>query len=212
METYQNPYMKNCTILLIVTCFLSLSPPVFSQVSKELAPGYYVVVGAYAKTRENMAQNYVEILKLRGFKASYGFNTSRNLYFVYLNYFTDLKASLRDMSATRKKGEFKDAWVRVVPGSIVAKTEPQPTPAEKEAPAAKATPLVADKKDPVPDSNTTTPTDTVTVTDNPEIKQYPKMTLGNTEVFLSLYNGRNNRIVEGDVTVIDTERSKQMTK
>jgi outer membrane protein OmpA-like peptidoglycan-associated protein len=213
METYPNPYMKNCTVLLIVTCFLSLSLPVFSQVSKELAPGYYVVVGAYAKARENMAQNYVEILKLRGFKASYGFNSSRNLYFVYLSYFTDLKTSLRDMSATRKKGEFKDAWVRVVPGAIVAKSEPQPVVHEE--PKVAAGPATEPKKDqPLTNADTTSPTpnDTISVTDNPEIKQYAKMTLGNTEVFLSLYNGRNNRIVEGDVTVIDTERSKQMTR
>ena len=38
------------------------------------------------------------------------------------------------------------------------------------------------------------------------------MTLGNTEVFLSLFNARNNRIVEGDVEVIDTERAKLITK
>ena len=38
------------------------------------------------------------------------------------------------------------------------------------------------------------------------------MTLGNTEVFLSLYNARNNRIVDGYVQVIDTERSKALTR
>jgi outer membrane protein OmpA-like peptidoglycan-associated protein len=48
----------------------------------------------------------------------------------------------------------------------------------------------------------------VTVTDNEEIKQYEHMTLGNTEVFLSLYNQRNNRIVDGMVKVVDTDRSK----
>jgi flagellar motor protein MotB len=38
------------------------------------------------------------------------------------------------------------------------------------------------------------------------------MTLGNTEVFLSLFNVQNNRIVDGDVQVIDTERAKLLTK
>jgi outer membrane protein OmpA-like peptidoglycan-associated protein len=212
MKTYPNPYMKNCTILFIVVAALYYSPVAFSQASKELTPGYYVVVGAYAKTRENMAQNYAEILKLKGYKATYGFNSSRNLYFVYLAYFTDLKTSLREMSVTRKKSEFKDAWVRVVPGAIVARQEVKPV----EKTAAIDTPRqqpVEKKTDPDTATNTTTsPTDTITVTDNPEIKQYPKMTLGNTEVFLSLYNGRNNRIVEGEVNVIDTERSKQITK
>src|SRR5690606_36012607 len=50
------------------------------------------------------------------------------------------------------------------------------------------------------------------VAENEEIIQYDTMTLGNTEVFLSLFNARNNRIVSGDVQVIDTERAKQITK
>jgi len=37
------------------------------------------------------------------------------------------------------------------------------------------------------------------------------MTLGNTEVFLSLYNARNNRIVDGTVQVVDTDRSRLIT-
>lgn len=46
------------------------------------------------------------------------------------------------------------------------------------------------------------------IKDNPEIVQHEKITLGNTEVFLSLFNARNNRAVEGMVKVIDTEKSK----
>jgi hypothetical protein len=53
--------------------------------------------------------------------------------------------------------------------------------------------------------------DEIEVTDNAPIKQYEVMTLGNTEVFLSLYNARNNRIVEGTVDVVDTERSRLIT-
>ena len=208
--------MKNYTILLIASGVLYLSAPAFSQASKELSPGYYVVVGAYARSRENVAQNYAEILRLKGFTSGYGFNKSRNLYFVYLKYFTDLKTSLRDMSTTRKRTEFKDAWVRVVPGDIIAQA---PTPAEEK----KDTPVTPVKEAVVagpakePESSATAgtevkPADEVPVTENPLIKQYDPMTLGNTEVFLSLYNGRNNRIVDGDVQVIDTERAKLMTK
>ena len=126
--------MKICTILSLVLCFLCHFNSAFSQESKELAPGYYVVVGAYAKTRENVAQNYVEVLKLKGYKADYGFNSSRGLFFVYLKYFNDLRESLRDMARTRKQGEFTDAWVRVVPGDIVpiAKATPTEKPTEKE--------------------------------------------------------------------------------
>jgi hypothetical protein len=111
--------MNNFTRLAILLGLLCISGFEFSQNSKELAPGYYVVIGAYAKSRENVAQNYVEALRLKGRKAMYGFNSSRNLYFVYLKYFDSLKEALHDMKDTRREGEFKDAWVRVVSGDIV---------------------------------------------------------------------------------------------
>jgi len=102
--------------------------------------------------------------------------------------------------------------VRVVPGTIAAQQEHHQTVETK--PAVSETPAVVEKAaEPAADTPaTTTPTDSIAVTDNPPIKQYDRMTLGNTEVFLSLFNGRNNRIVEGEVSVIDTERSKLLTK
>jgi len=201
--------MKICTILLLVIGFLCQYTPAVSQDSKELTPGYYVVVGAYAKSRENVAQNYVEVLKLKGHTADYGFNSSRNLYFVYLRYFTTLKESLRDMAATRKQGEFTDAWVRVVPGDIV----PGETAAKPETPAKETPAEVEEAVEPAVEVITASPADDgIVVTDNEEIVQHEHMTLGNTEVFLSLYNGRNNRIVDGEVQVVDTDRTRLMTK
>ncbi|MEO7991419.1 MAG: OmpA family protein [Chryseolinea sp.] len=203
--------MKKFYYLSFIVGLLSIFNPAFSQVSNELKPGYYVVVSAYAKSRENVAQNYVELLKLKGYEAEYGFNTSRNLYFAYLSYFDNLKASLQEMRNTRSKGEFKEAWVRVVPGDII------------EAPLVTQAPVPVEPVKTV--AETVTKTEAIEVSqaevssepdpaiiDNPEIKQYPVMTLGNTEVFLSLYNARNNRIVDGMVAVVDTDRSKQLTK
>jgi outer membrane protein OmpA-like peptidoglycan-associated protein len=205
----------------------------------ELAPGYYVVVGAYAQGRENIAQNYVETLTRRGFKAEYGFNSSRNLYFVYLRYFDNLKESLKNMTETRRKSEFSDAWVRVVPGVV---TRAQPTgasdtpatgattrgeannpnnpastgsPAKKtESGASKAetpsnqTPAKNNPASSVAPAPAPSAADTIEVTDNPPIKQYNPVNLENTEVFVSLFHGRNNRIVDGEVKVIDTERAR----
>lgn len=206
--------MNNAIKNVILIGLLCYSDPLFSQSSKELSPGYYVVVAAYAKTRENVAQNYVEVLRLKGLSPSYGFNSSRNLYFVYLKYFDNLKESLQDMKHTRGQGEFTDAWVRVVHGDIgSAKQSSSAPPAAPSSPA----PAVAttDTKD-VPDDSVRSEgpfLDVETeVTDNPPIKQYAVMTLGNTEVFLSLYNARNNRIVDGMVEVIDTDRSRQITR
>ena len=73
--------MKITLLFILVAGFCS---SLLAQ--SELSSGYYVVVGAYASTRGELAKNYVEQLKSSGVKASYGFNSSRNLYFVYLNY------------------------------------------------------------------------------------------------------------------------------
>lgn len=202
--------MKFIRVALIVA-LVSYTGQLFSQDSNELAPGYYVVVAAYAKSRENVAQNYIEVLKLKGHKPLYGYNSSRNLYFVYLKYFDNLKESLLDMKNVRGSGEFSDAWVRVVagdivPGNVISKQESTQLPSTTVAqPSQKA-----ESPSPTPSSPATSQ-DQIEVTDNPEIVQHKVMTLGNTEVFLSLYNARNNRIVDGQVEVIDTDRSKLLT-
>ena len=204
--------MKKFYYFGFIVGLLSIYNPACSQESNELKPGYYVVVSAYAKSRENVAQNYVELLKLKGYKANYGFNTSRNLYFAYLSYFDNLKSSLQEMRNTRSKGEFTEAWVRVVPGDIT--DAPLVTQAPVPVESVKPLPETVTKEKeqlPVPVSQEIAEPDPA-IMDNPEIKQYPVMTLGNTEVFLSLYNARNNRIVDGNVAVVDTDRSKQLTK
>lgn len=201
----------------------------FSQSpKKELAPGYYVVVGSYAASRENIAQNYVEVLNRQGYHASYGYNAIRKMYFVYLEVHNDLKSGLRGMQKARR-GKFPDAWVRVVPGVVNdtpadAADAPQVTPAESVKPTTPATPTTpsaptdtsvspdtsAPQSTPKPQPDSTV--SDVSVTDNEEIKQFERMTLGNTEVFLSLFDARNHRIVSGEVQVVDTERAKGLTK
>jgi outer membrane protein OmpA-like peptidoglycan-associated protein len=211
--------MKNFAGCLLLIALSLLSTAFLVTQSKELTPGYYVVVAAYAPSRESAAIRYVEELRQQGTSAEYGYNTSKKLYFVYLKYFTSLKESLLYMTATRKQGKFKDAWVRVVPGYIPAL---QKTPPPAEVKPIEAVPANGNEQH-QPDNNnnnTITPVgtpdstaaDTIEVTDNPPIIQYNPMTLGNTEVFLSLYNARNNRIVDGYVQVVDTERSRAITR
>lgn len=197
-------------LLFGLLCF---SGQLFSQDSNELAPGYYIVVAAYAKSRENVAQNYVEVLKLKGHNPLYGFNSNRNLYFVYLKYFDNLKESLLDMKHTRNQGVFADAWVRVVTGDIAPRTVTSKT--EQATTPVKQNTEVTTPVQPVNEAQENKPPVShepeIEVSDNAEIVQYKVMTLGNTEVFLSLYNARNNRIVDGQVDVVDSDRSRLMT-
>jgi outer membrane protein OmpA-like peptidoglycan-associated protein len=180
--------------------------------SKELDPGYYVVVGAYAPAKVENAKRFAGTLAQRGNEADYGFNSSRNLYYVYINYFTTLKASIQKMESVRKSHKFVDAWVRVVPGDIkmdkpVAQVKEQSANQTQqiESSASTANSLTVGSDSSATDAY-------ADVTDNEPIKQYAQMTLGNTEVFLSLYNAAHNRIVDGDVQVLDSERSRAMAK
>lgn len=220
--------------------FLLISFFVFSGIQlvaqSELPSGYYVVVAAYDDTREDFAKKYADQLKSKGYNAQYGFNSERNLFYVYVNYFTSLKPSLVDMRGVRQKGEFIDAWVRVVhgviegeaplrevtseptPPPVVVQTKPtQPEPVKAEPVKSEPAPPVVEEK-PVPAPAVVaqpvaeTPTADEPIEEGEKIVQYKKMTLGNTEVFLSLFYGTKNRVVQGEVQVIDTDRSRFVAK
>jgi outer membrane protein OmpA-like peptidoglycan-associated protein len=209
--------MKSVYLLSSLVTLLLLHHTGYSQNEKELDPGYYVVVAAFSPGRENLAQNFTTGLNGRGINAKYGFNSERNYYYVYVSYFADREPSIQEMRETRKNEEFAKAWVRkVVPYNTTAKvetkkTEPEPVIQKEEAVAKVEEP--EKQPEPLPSPDTTVnvvadPADTIVVTDNPEIVQYEHIDLANTEVFLSLFNATNNRIVEGNVKVIDTEKSK----
>lgn len=224
--------MKNYTCSIALILFLFCLKTAFSQ--SELPSGYYVVVAAYDDRREDFAQRYTNQLKEKGLNAQYGFNSARNLFFVYVNYFTELKPSLVDMKKVRQQGEFIDAWVRVVSGVITANTEvkPEPAPAavtevSKPNPVAQPQPIpVVEEKKPVvetpavvaqpvvetPAVETPKEEEPVIEEEGEKIIQHEKMTLANTEVFMSLFFGTKNRVVEGEVQVIDTDRSRFISK
>jgi outer membrane protein OmpA-like peptidoglycan-associated protein len=207
--------------LILASLFL-LPTQTHAQSGNELAPGYYITVGVYAKTREDFARRFVEILNEKGYTANYGFNTSRDLYFVYLEAFGDLKQSITRMLAIREEGVFTDAWVRVIPGYIknadntgeaVTKSTTESKPVTEAPKKDTVPPTKADDKQEKPLKEVLK--DTAQVKLEPmmdsvveKIVQHDPMTLGNTEVFFSLFNARNNRIIEGDVQVIDAERNK----
>ncbi len=199
--------MKIAKIALPALAMLASLTFCHAQSSKVLEPGYYIVVAAYSPNHENLATRLVGTLHTEGFEAKYGLHERTNLLLVFVKYFDNLKGSILEMQQIRKTTRFNDAWVRVVPGDIVAKQEqesaPNPTVANENMEEVAPAPV---------EEIVENPTDTIVVTDNEEIVQYKQMTLGNTEVFLSLFHARNNRIVEGEVTVVDTERAKEMTR
>ena len=201
--------MKN---FILLSSFLLFFNTAFSQHPKELKIGFYVVVASFSPHREDLATKYTASLNRRGISARYGFNSTRRYFYVYTFRFNDRDSSIQVMRETRKQEEFAKTWVRVVATELA-----------NEQDILTIDPSVDSNADPVPPEKNTDiavddssrPAGTLTadkreeeIADNPPIVQYDKITLENTEVFLSLFNATNNRIVEGEVKVIDTEKSK----
>ena len=199
--------MKLCRSSIFFIFYLVALQLSAQTTSKELEPGYYVVVAAYAETKEEIAALYVNKLKAEGYDANYGFNSSRHLYFVYLKYFTNLKEGIIEMQATRKRGKFTDAWVRVIPGDI--------KPVEEEAPQLQQ----SDQPEVSQPADSVISVDSLAVESEQEEKELEEVilqadpfSLSNTEVFLSLFNATNNRIVDGKVQIVDTERARLISE
>lgn len=198
-------------VAALTTCVTVLS----AQSHDNLDPGYYLVVGAYAPSQESLAKSFTVSIEKDGYQPKYGYHERSKLLLVYLSYFDNLKGSLVEMNKVRKNSKFSDAWVRVVSGDIVKRESPnEPVANSAESNGSPETSNnEAAQKETVSSDSVTSPSvaDSIVVTDNDEIVQHEKMTLGNTEVFLSLYHARNNRIVDGTVKVVDTERSRDLT-
>lgn len=217
----------NTTRLLLLFALLLLTQVSFAQAP--LSKGYYVVVAAYSNTKETYASKYTDDLKQKGHDAHYGLSKSGKLYLVYVHYDTERNTSLSEMRGERKKGEFADAWVRVVKDGeeqeAIAKTEPvekkQPetsTPQKTEEPKTQS---VVVTQQPTP-AQQEKPVETVTVTPEPVkpventpvpvVKETPKEKFQGTLAYLDLNYTTKNEQVHGEVELIDTERSRLIEK
>ncbi|MFZ6000833.1 MAG: OmpA family protein [Bacteroidota bacterium] len=196
---------------------------------QQLSDGYYLVVSAYRPAQASMAKKFADKLSASGVSASYGLDSKRNYCYVYLNRFSDFQESLRELEKVRSTN-YTDAWVRVLSGGGPVVSEAAPVaaaPVAKTAEPAKpdATIYVAIPKPgteeaktestPAPvlvASNEITPVPTEVI-ENPKADPvYLPQTLSNTPAFLSLFNARNHRVVDGEIEVIDTERARTITK
>lgn len=235
-------YMKGNSLYVVFSFFLFLSSlKTFAQADQqELGAGYYTVVAVYAESREELAMLYVKKLVARGYDAKYGFNTSRKLYYVYLEYFTNLREAVDGMMNTRKKGVFTDAWIRVIPGDIKKtgtvweepapeKEQAMPTdkdndrdtsavvavPARAERINKNETPLKQDEKG-VLESGQDLSAESAEVEERvsgPKDEPAQSRTgLQGVTMFLNLFNATNNRIIDGEVKVIDTERARLISR
>lgn len=215
----------NPTRLLVLFVLLLLAQVGVAQAP--LSKGYYVVVAAYKNTRETYASKYADGLKTKGYDAHYGLSKSGKLYLVYVHFNDDRSQSLTEMRGERKKGEFPDAWVRVVKDghqTAVAKAEseekeqadplpPQKTETAATAPASTSVPSTTQpveeiKSEPV--AIVTEPEKAAEpVVTQPEI---PREKFQGTWAYLNLNYSTKSEQIFGEVELIDTDRSRLIEK
>lgn len=227
--------MRNRLLQVILTIsFLLHLTSTFSQ-RPNLNSGYYIVVGVYAQSREEVALSYVERIKAMGYDADYGFNENRKQYYVYLKHFDDLGSSVTEMLATRQRGVFTDAWVKAIKQAQGAETlagqtdETTATAVTADNTASPSTPESPPGSEPPAPDNVlrqevelaqkgegegeveTASSDAPGINTETSISKSDKKEralIHDNEVFLALFNATTHQPVEGSVKVIDPRSHK----
>ena len=182
-------------------CCLLVSSAFCQNDSPTPEKGYYVIVGAFAVPANALA--FRQQVTADGMEANYGYVPSRKLYYVYLAMDKSVSACLDRVKTVKTNPKYSDAWVRYINEEATALAEPVPAtpPATTQVAAVVETTPPVQEVQPEPEEEEEP---------QPAIQVLPpsEVTLGNTEVFLSLYNEQNDRVVGGKVQVVDTERGR----
>ena len=204
--------MKTPIFRLIFLSLLTSYTTGYAQQGEKLNAGYYIVVSAYSPAREAVATRYVRELRTEGYEADYGLDTRPNLYLVYIHYYDDFREAIRKMLDTRKKGKFTDAWVRVITGDIPPKTpeksEKEPAVVPEQVPEVNRHPVQAEDQENVVKEEAVEKEAEAAVKE----EEKPAPHANTQKVYINLFYVTRNRIVDGYVQIIDTERSKMIKR
>lgn len=209
--------------LLLIFGLIFISTKLTYAEAPILQKGYYTVVAAYFSGQEDLAEKHSIQLNKAGHHSNYGFDPTRNLHYVYLGYYTDFNESINQMLTLRRQNGFADTWVRIIKDGTEQKDEPvakaeEPKPKEKK-PIEPVAIKTEEKKEAAVVLVEPVKQEPVIVVPPAEVIPNPKaepvyipQTLKNTLAFFSLYNATNNRVVDGEVEVVDTDQSRLISK
>jgi outer membrane protein OmpA-like peptidoglycan-associated protein len=189
--------------------------PSYSQ-QAAFPEGYYVIVGAFSIKKN--AERFNAALNNKQVKSAYGYLPSRKLYYVYTLNDDDASKCIEAAKELRKEAQFSDAWVRYIGEKVDSRSMVTPTEEKAEAgtrldnPTASSVVENKTQLSAAPEAKKPEESSLIEVTDNDPIVQPEIITLGNTEVFLSLYNARTDKVAQGQVQVVDTERGRLIKK
>lgn len=166
----------------------------------------YVVIGAFAI--HNNAINFTSHAKELHYNARYELNPNRNLYYVYVLDTDDRERAINEARRLREETEFIDAWVyggsfdeEGTGEDINPVTEQQIEPVSNES---SMLPSIAKSAAPAQSGQTTSK-----VPPTPDASGEDDKTLG-TKFLFKIFRASSLATLEGDVQVIDTDRSRRM--
>jgi outer membrane protein OmpA-like peptidoglycan-associated protein len=192
--------------------------PAASASVKIPSPEYpnYVVIGAFAI--EKNAVNFTKQANALNLHAQFDLNPNRNLYYVYVLQTTDIRQAISEALRLRKETKYDDAWVYNgaigkgsedhPPGTDINPTTDKPLleipaqePAEEQA-----------GEETAKDSVLVAPPTLASLEVGPkltEAKLSEEEVAGKNFVF-NMYRAVDGKVVDGEVEVIDTEKSRKM--
>jgi outer membrane protein OmpA-like peptidoglycan-associated protein len=189
--------------------------------STELPIGNYLVVGAYLPGDEAYLDLFVKSLQAKNLNPKTGFESNRNFYYVYLEVYQNFAESVIQMQKARQSG-LENAWIRVIKDSNATTVAAAQSVKDIASTTVQETIKPETITQKVPEKTVVTqpeiamPKDSIAVDppiDNPPAA--PVITpihLQNADLFISLYNAQKNKVIQGEVEIIDTERARLLTK
>lgn len=215
--------MKN---FLLVTVLLFISISLCLGQTNDIPQGYAIVVGAYAKNQVDLAIKFTKEVSDKGYKARFGLNERQSLIYVYVDHTSSFKEALLKMKEMREKDGFEETWVHV-------KTSENrlPLTPEEKARAEKTTKVMKEEvvnplgdfyaekfKDVKPVDESEDVNKVVGVKEQKEEKKEVTKEAEKEEIKVieddrlainfELFNSTNRNEVNGEIQIIDTERSK----
>jgi outer membrane protein OmpA-like peptidoglycan-associated protein len=195
-KTFMKTYLLGTILLILSTSSIS-----HAQHAKELPPGYYVVVAVFSSDHEDYATKFVNTLAGKNIKGSYGFNSERKFFYVFVKSSPDRNACVEEMYNMRKLEGFEKTWLRKIPEG---QDPTEPAKEEKVVEVVeevKPEPAVIEPAIEPPAEEKTVSLDELIV-DTVRVEAIP------TDIFVSTFNAANNREVAGKIKIVDTEKAK----
>jgi outer membrane protein OmpA-like peptidoglycan-associated protein len=197
---------------------LFLQPAIDARPQLVNPPDYpnYVVIGAFAI--EKNAVKFTKDANVMNHHAQFDLNPNRNLYYVYVLSTVDKSQAIAEALRLRKETRYDDAWV--YNGAIGKGSEDHPPGTDINPVTEKPLAEVAPQEQAEIPAETEAQRDS-TITEAPPVvtqEAKPKLTettlteeevAGKNFVF-TMYRAVDGKVVEGEVEVIDTEKSRKM--